>query len=157
MTDTLVPVETHFRPVLVGVRMNGRGEYVSIAPMNGRMGVGAFASRIEWALVADLDSFVIRARLAEYADDQRVPQGRGFGRTVCKVRRGSGDHLVRTRDADGKVSERVIPADEVLPTARLFLSVACIRHKLNMTIVEAGQLGTHILKNTVQMVVRPIV
>jgi len=137
--------------------MSGRGEYVSVAPINGRMGIGAFASHIKWALVADLDEFVVRARLVEYADGQRVPQGRGIGRTVCKVWRGSGNHIVRVRSEDGTVDEWIVSADEVVPTVRLFLSVVCLRHRLDMTIVGAEQLSTIILRNTVQMVVRPIV
>jgi hypothetical protein len=156
MPDTLIPAETLFRPVLIGLRMGGRGEYIAIATINSRMGLGVFASCIEWSLVTNLDEFVIRARLAEYADEKRVPQGRSFGRTICKVQRGSGDHSVHIRNRDGTVSVRIISADEVVSTVRLFLSVACIRHRLDMVIVEAEQLGISILRNAVQMIVRPV-
>jgi len=126
---------------------------------------------LDWTVCDGLDEFSVRARYAEYVetrqksehesydgrrDFRRVPGGRVFGRTICKVQRGRGDHVVRIKYADGRVSEQIVPESDVMGVVRLFLSVQYVQRQLNMLVAEFEQLGANIVKDTVRMVIRPV-
>jgi hypothetical protein len=123
------------------------------------------AGRIDWSTVVGLPEFHVRLRYAEYQetrkeskhavyngrrDFRRAPGGRTFGRTVCKVRIGSGDHLVRIKHDGVEPCDRIVPKDEVMNIVRLFASVQYVRRGLD--IIEDGD----ITLAPARMVVQPV-
>jgi hypothetical protein len=126
---------------------------------------------MDWSAVDDLGDFDVRVRYAEYIetrqeseyvaydgrrDFKRVPNGRGFGRTVCKVRRGQGAHVVRIKYPDGSVTERIVQEADIMRTVRTFVSAQYVRRGLDMLIAEYEQLGANIVKDTFRMTIRPM-
>jgi hypothetical protein len=126
---------------------------------------------MDWSAAEDLGDFDVRVRYAEYVetrqesehtaydgrrDFKRVPNGRGFGRTVCKVRRGEGAHVVRIKYPDGNVTERVVQEADIMRTVRTFVSAQYVRRGLDMLIAEYEQLGANIVKDTFRMTIRPM-
>lgn len=169
--ETVETKPTLFLPATIGLRSSNRGDYKHRVAVGSRLEWEPMAGCLDWSTVADLKEFYVRARLVEYVetrqksdnakydgrcDFRRVPNGRGFGRTICKVRVGDGDHTVRIRNANGKVSERVIPACDVMGVVRLFVSMQYIRRGLDMQIEEFEQLGAHIVKDSASMIIRPV-
>ena len=168
---TVTAKPTLFRPATVGLRSTKRSDYRACLPLGSRLVWESMASSLDWSAVDGLDEFHVRVRYAEYVetrqksehrsydgrrDYRRVPDGRGFGRTICKVQHGSGDHVVRIKYADGTVSERVISEREVIPTVRLFLSVQYVRRGLDIQVAEFEQLGANIVQDAVRLVIRPV-
>lgn len=162
---------TLFRPARVGLRSAERSDYRACMPLGSRLEWEPMAGSLDWSAVDGLDEFHVRVRYAEYVetrqksdhksydgrrDYRRVPNGREFGRTICKVKRGRGDHVVRIRCADGGILERIVSESEVVSTVRLFLSVQYVRRGLDVQIEEFEQLGAYIVKDSVRMVIRPI-
>ncbi len=156
---------TLFRPVTIGLRTDKKADYKTRVALGSRLDWEPMAGRLDWAAIEDCDEFHVRVRYAEYVetrkksehkayngrkDYRRVPDGRGFCRTICKVRHGRGDHVVRIRYADGRIAEQIIPAEQVIPTVRLFVSAQYIRRGLDMKI------WARITKDTVRMIVRPV-
>lgn len=171
MVTMITAKPTLFRPIAVGLRSAKRADYRACVPLGSRLEWEPMSGSLDWSVVADLDEFYVRIRYAEYLetrqqsehagydgrrDYRRIPNGRGFGRTICKVQRGSGDHVICIKCADGSVSERIVPENEIVPAVRLFLSVQYIRHGLDMLVAEFEQLGANIVKDSVYMVIRPV-
>jgi hypothetical protein len=140
---------------MLGLRSAKRADYRSCVALGGRREWKPMSSCLDWNAVADLDEFRVRIRYAEYADNKRLPGSREFGRTVCRVLHGCGDHIVRVKYPDGAVSERVVPESAVILTVRLFLGAQCARHGLDMLVEEYEQLGANVTKDAVRMVIRP--
>jgi hypothetical protein len=126
---------------------------------------------MNWSAVDDLGDFDVRVRYAEYVetrqesehaaydgrrDFKRVPDGRGFGRAVCKIRRSEGAHIVRIKYPDGSVTERVVQEADIMRTVRTFVSTQYVRRGLDMLIAEYEQLGANIVKDTFRMTIRPM-
>lgn len=168
---TITTKPTLFRPTRIGIRSTKRSDYRACVNLGSRSEWEPMSSSLDWSVVDGLDDFLIRARYAEYIetrqqsehasydgrrDYRRVPNGRGFGRTVCKVQRGRGDHVVRIRYANGFVTKRLIPESEVIPTVRLFLSAQYVSRGLDMLVAEFEQLGANITKDAIRMVIRPV-
>lgn len=156
---------TLFRPIMMGLRSPKRGDYRATTPLGSRMDWEPMAGNVDWAAVDGLPEFHVRLRYAEYEetrkesehavyngrrDFRRAPNGRVFGRTICKVRIGSGDHLVRIKHAGVEPSDRIVSKDEVMNIVRLFSSVQYVRRGLD--IIEDG--GITIAP--ARMFVRPI-
>jgi len=162
---------TLFRPTRIGVRSTKRSDYRTCVALGSRAEWEPMSGSLDWSAVDGLDRFLVRARFAEYVetrqksdhanydgrrDYRRVPDGRGFGRTICRVQRGQGDHVVRIRYADGTISKRVIPESEVIPTVRLFLSAQYVSRGLDILVAEFEQLGASITKDAIRMVIQPV-
>ena len=156
---------TLFRPVTIGLRTNKKSDYRARVALGSRLDWEPMAGRLDWPAIEGCDEFHVRVRYAEYVetrkksvhkaydgrkDYRRVPNGRGFCRTICKVQRGRGDHVVRIKYADGRIVEQIITAEQVVPTVRLFVSAQYIRRGLDV------QIRTCITKDTVRMIVRPV-
>ncbi len=161
---------TLFQPMTIGLRAVGRSDYKAITPVGSRVDWLSMSAKLDWASIDGLDEFCIRARYAESIetskksehaayngrrDFRRVPDGKRFGRTICKVKCGHGDHIVRVEN-NGSRSKRIIPENQVIMTARLFLSVQYIRRGLDMLIDEFEQLGEYIVKDTVRLTIQPV-
>lgn len=172
MIATITAKPTLFRPARVGLRSAKRSDYRACTPLGSRLEWEPMAGSLDWSTVADLDEFYVRVRYAEYVetrqksdhksydgrrDYRRVPDGRGFGRTICKVKRGRGDHVVRIKYADGGILERIVLEREVIGTVRLFLSVQYVQRGLDVQIEEFEQLGANVVKDAVRMVIKPLV
>jgi hypothetical protein len=129
------------------------------------------AGCVDWSAIGDLDKFYVRVRYAEYVetrqeskhvayngrrDFKRVPGGRVFSRTICKVTFGSGTHVVCIKHPDGSVTERFVLQGDVLRTVRTFVSAQYVRHGLDILIAEYEQLGANTVKDTIRMTIRPV-
>jgi hypothetical protein len=138
---------TLFRPATIGLRSAKRSDYKSQVGVGGRLGWECMSGGLDWSTVDDLAEFYVRVRYIESIetrhksnregsegrrDYRRVPHGRRFSCTICKVQRGRGNHLVRIQYADGSISKRVIPESEVIGVVRLFLSAQYARGGLNI-------------------------
>ena len=156
---------TLFRPIMMGLRSPKRGDYRATVALGSRKDWTPMAGRVDWSTVDSLPEFHVRLRYAEYQetrkeskhsvydgrrDFRRALDGRTFGRTVCKVRIGSGDHLVRIKHNGVEPYDRIVPKDEVMNIVRLFASVQYVRRGLD--IIEDGD--TTIAP--ARMIVRPI-
>ena len=156
---------TLFRPITLGLRSPKRGDYRSTVGLGSRKDWAPMAGNVDWSTVDDLPEFHVRLRYAEYQetrkeskhsvydgrrDFRRAPDARTFGRTVCKVRIGEGDHLVRIKHADAAPYDRVVPEDQVMNVVRLFASVQYVRRGLD--IMEGGDAATE----PARMIVRPV-
>ena len=168
---TITTKPTLFRPTRIGIRRTKQFDFLSLVDVGGRAEWKPMAASLDWSVVDGLDEFLVRARYAEYVetrqksehasydgrrDYRRVPGGRGFGRTICKVQRGRGDHVVRIKCTDGTFSERIVSESEVVPTVRLFLSAQFVSRKLDMLVAEFEQLGAHATKDMFRMVIQPV-
>lgn len=168
---TVTTIPTLFRPVTIGIRSTERADYRATTPLGSRLEWEPMAGCVDWSAIDDLDEFYVRVRYAEYVetrkksehaayngrrDFKRVPDGRGFGRTICKVVRGEGAHVVRIKRPDGSITERIIQAVNIMRTVRTFVSAQYVRRGLDMLIAEYEQLGANIVKNTVRMTILPM-
>jgi hypothetical protein len=160
---------TLFQPMLIGLRAMGRSNYRSIAVVGSRINWSPMAAKLDWSSIDDLDEFRVRVRYAEtletckkskhkayssLRDFRRLPGGRRFGRTICKVKCGHGNHIVRISN-NGSLSERTISATRVIMTVRLFLSVQFVQRGLDIRIDEFEQLGGYTVKNAACLTIRP--
>jgi hypothetical protein len=66
---------------------------------------------------------------------------------------GFGDHVVAIISGAKRLSERVIPAEQVIPTIRLFVSVQVARNKLDLRVKDFEQLGAFVQDGPVTMVI----
>ena len=156
---------TLFRPITMGLRSPERGDYRACIPLGSRKDWSPMAGNVDWSTVDGLPEFHVRLRYAEYQetrkeskhftydgrrDFRRAPAGHTFGRTVCKVRIGEGDHLVRIKHEGVEPYDRIVTRDQVMNIVRLFASVQYVRRGLD--IIGDGD-------NTVapaRMIVRPV-
>lgn len=144
-------MKTLYRPIMI--QLNDQR-----VPMGSRLDWQPMAGCLDWSISGDFD---VRLHYAKYVetrkkskhkaydgrrDYRRVPQGREFDRTICKVQRGHGDHIVRIIRADNTL-ERVVRENEVVKTVRLFISVQYIQRGLDIWIGE---------KDSIFMIIRPM-
>jgi hypothetical protein len=148
----------------MGLRSTKRGDYRATVALGSRMDWEPCAGNLDWSAVDDLPEFHVRLRYTEYQetrkesrhsvydgrrDFRRARDGRTFSRTVCKVRIGDGDHLVRIKHDGADPYDRIVPKDQVLNIVRLFASVQYVRRGLD--IMEDGDASIE----PARMVVRP--
>ena len=150
---------------MLGLRSTERGDYRTTVPLGSRMDWEPMAGNVDWSTVDGLPEFHVRLQYAEYEetrkesehsgydgrrDFRRAHNGRIFSCTVCKVRIGSGDHLVRIKHDGAEPRSRIVPRDQVIDAVRLFTSVQYVRRGLD--IVEGGGAATE----PARMIVRPV-
>ena len=168
---TITTEPTLFRPVTIAIHSTEGGDYRAATALGSRLEWEPMASCMDWSAVDDLSAFDVRVQYAEYVetrqesdhaaydgrrDFKRVPEGRGFGRTICKVVRGEGAHVVRIKRADGSVTERIVREEDIIRTVRAFASAQYVRRGLDILIAEYEQLGANTVKDTVRMTIRPM-
>ena len=159
---------TLFQPMTIGLR--AVGGYRDTTPVGSRIDWSPMAAKLDWSSINGFAKFYVCIQYTESVetckkstheayngmrDYKRVPNGKQFGRTICRVRCGRGDHIVCIEN-NGTPSERIIPENQVIATVRLFLSVQFIRRGLDMLINEYEQLGAYIVKDTVRLTIRPV-
>lgn len=102
------------------------------------------AGKLDWSIVTGYDDFSV---LAEDEDESVFE--------LAKVSIGCGNHTVIVSYADGRKVERIIPAKQVMPTVRLFVSCLVRRKKLVVRFKDFEQLGTVMTDHPPTMVIRP--
>jgi len=103
------------------------------------------AGKLDWDRIADSENYAV---LANYGAPVEV--------SVLEVTAGCGDHRVLVVQPDGSRVERIIPAEQVLPTARLFVSCLVRRKRLEVRFKRFEQLGAHFTYVPPFMVIRPV-
>ena len=158
-------INTLFRPITIGIRRIGKSGYPIRAPLGSRLNWEPMAGHLDWATVSKWPDFHVRIRYAEYekthkksihpaydgrVDYRRVPGGYRFVATVCKVKRGRGDHVVYIKYPNEKHTHRIVPAAQIIETVRLFLSTQYLRHGMALSISKTST------KDIPRIIIRPV-